>query len=547
MAHGLQANPRPNLLPLLRRASRARETGAFDKAQRLYNAVLQFHPENFDAQHGLGLVYYERGHLDTALVLFQSALKCDDSRADGFSSLGLIFHLLRRFDDALTSYDAGLSLAPGDIELLNRRGVALLELRRPQEAIVDFERVLAADPDNLDARGNYGNVLLKLNRPEEALAAYDLALAALPENPQLLTNRAVALRRLDRPQEAVMSTNRALVARPDFAHARFVESVARLTLGDFRAGWRGYESRWSVGLLATQRRGFTAPLWLGRETPELSLEGKTILLHAEQGFGDSIQFVRYARLVAARGAKRIIVEVQRELARLFSTIPFVDAVIPRGEPLPPFDCHCPLLSLPLAFATELTTIPAGTSYLAANDDEAARWRSRLPMRRPLVGVAWSGEQSHDNDLNRSLRLETLLPLLDLPDMAFVSLQHIVREEDASILRNHPNIFHIGEQFRDFADTAAAIAGMDAVISADTAVAHLAGTMGKPLFLLLPFAADFRWLRERQDSPWYPTAQLYRQPKFGDWKSVIETLSRQLNCGIQRRNGVTLPAIEKLSA
>jgi tetratricopeptide (TPR) repeat protein len=547
MAHGLQANSRQNLLQLLRRAVRARETGALAKAERLYNAALQSHPENFEALHGLGMVHYQRGQLDTALVLFQRALRRDDSRAEGFSSLGLMFHLLRRFDDALTSYDAGLSLTPGDTELLNRRGVALLELRRPQEAIANFERVLAADPNNLDARGNYGNVLLKLNRPEEALAAYDLALAALPENPQLLTNRAVALRRLDRPQEAVMSASRALVARPDFAQARFVESVARLTLGDFHAGWHGYESRWSVGLLATQRRGFTAPLWLGRETPKLSLEGKTILLHAEQGFGDSIQFVRYARLVAACGAKKIIVEVQRELARLFSTIPFVDVVIPRGELLPPFDCHCPFLSLPLAFATELATIPADTSYLAADDEGAARWRARLPAGRPLVGVAWSGDRSHDNDLNRSLRLEMLLPLFDLPDMTFVSLQHVVREEDTSVLHSRPNIFRIGEEFREFADTAAAVAGMDAVISADTAVAHLAGAMAKPLFLLLPFAADFRWLRERQDSPWYPTAHLYRQPKFGDWKSVVETLCQRLGRDIQRQNTVTLPVAEKLSA
>jgi len=543
MAHGLQANSRPNLLQLLRRASRARETGALAKAERLYNAALQFHPENFDALHGLGLVHYQRGQLDTAVVLFQTALKHDGARSEGFSSLGLMFHLLRRFDDALVSYDAGLSLAPGDTELLNRRGVALLELRRPQDAIADFERVLAADPGNLDALGNYGNVLLKLNRPEEALAAYDRALAALPENPQLLTNRAVALRRLDRPQEAVMSASRALVVRPDFAQARFVESVARLTLGDLQAGWQGYEARWSVGLLATQRRGFTAPLWLGRE----SLEGKTILLHAEQGFGDSIQFVRYARLVVARGAKKIVVEVQRELARLFSTLPFVDAVIPRGEHLPLFDCHCPLLSLPLAFATELATIPADTSYLAADDELVAHWRARLSARRPLVGVAWSGERSHDNDLNRSLRLETLLPLLDLPDITFVSLQHVVREEDAEVLHSRPNIVRIGEGFRDFADTAAAIAGMDAVISADTAVAHLAGAMGKPLFLLLPFAADFRWLRERQDSPWYPTARLYRQPKFGDWTSVVETLSQRLGRDIQRQNTVTLSAAEKLSA
>lgn len=531
----------PNTGRMLRQAIRAFGDGDFAKAERLYGAVLQYRPDSFDALHGLGLIHCRRGRLDTALVMFQTALKCDDSRAEGFSSLGLIFHLLHRFDDALTSYDAGLSLDHGNSELLNRRGVALLELGRPQHAIADFERVLAAEPGHCDALGNYGNALLKLNRVDEALAAYDRALTARPENPQLLANRAVVLRRLDRPHEAVMSVSRALVARPDFAQARFVESVARLTLGDFQAGWRGYETRWSVGRLARQRRGFTAPLWLGRE----SLKGKTILLHAEQGFGDSIQFVRYARLVAARGAGKIVVEVQRELVRLFSSIPAIDTVIPRGENLPPFDCHCPFLSLPLAFATELATIPADTPYLAADGREAACRRAALPPRRPLVGVAWSGDRLHDNDLNRSMRLETLLPLLDLPDVTFVSLQQDPREEDVGLLRDRPNIVQLGRRFGDFADTAAVIAALDAVISVDTAVAHLTGAMAKPLFLLLPFAADFRWMRERSDSPWYPTAHLFRQQRFGEWGGAVETLRRQLCSGLHRSGSA--PAARRLSA
>ena len=261
--------------------------------------------------------------------------------------------------------------------------------------------------------------------------------------------------------------------------------------------------------MASQRRSFTAPLWLGRE----SLEGKTILLHAEQGFGDTIQFVRYARQVAERGAKTIIVEVPRELARLLLQMTGIDVVVARGAALPPFDCHCPLLSLPLAFATEPATIPADIPYLAARDDDVRLWRERLPQRRPLIGLAWSGARAHDNDLNRSLRLETFSPLFNLPDVTFVSLQHPVREEDEVFLRSRADVSQIGGEFHDFADTAAVLACLDAVISADTAVAHLAGAMGKPLLLLLPFAADFRWLRERQDSPWYPTARLFRQPRL----------------------------------
>ncbi len=544
MPNGPTQQLKINPARFLRRALRAHESGELAKAERLYNALLQYHPENFDALHGLGQLHSQCGRFDTALVLIQTALKSDMSRAEGFASLGLVFHLLHRFKEAILSYDEGLSLDPGNAELLNRRGVALLELRRPVEALESFERALAANPDHLDALGNYGNALIKLNRPGEAIAAYDRALAIVPENAGLLTNRAVALRRLDRPREALMSASRALIGNPNFAQARFVESVARLTLGDFAAGWRGYEARWSVGLLASQCRNFAAPLWSGKE----SLDGKAILLHAEQGFGDTIQFVRYAALVAERGAERVILEVQRELAPLLTQLAGVTAVIARGEPLPAFDVHCPLLSLPLAFTTELATIPADSPYVAPPDETIAAWRDRLPQRRPCIGLAWSGDPAHDNDLNRSIGLETLAPLLDVPDVIFVSLQNEIRERDLPILEKFPKLVRTDLKFRDFADTAAVISLMDTVISVDTAVAHLTGAMGKPLLLLLPFAADFRWLRERQDSPWYPTAQLYRQAKFGDWESAVAAVRNDLLRYGCRRQGIGAVSTEhKLSA
>ena len=512
---------------LLRRALRAHQDGDLAKAERLYNALLQHDPGSFDGLHGLGQVHAQRGRHATALVLLQTALRGDASRAEGFASLGLVFHFLRRPREALASYDQGLSLDPGNIELLNRRGVALLELNRAGEALKDFERVLAAEPQHFEALGNYGNALIKLNRPQEAVAAYDRALVKAPANPQLLTNRAVALRRLDRPQEALMSASRALVGNPGFAQARFVESVARLTLGEFAAGWRGYESRWSVGLLASQRRGFTVPLWLGEQTPQLRLAGKTILLHAEQGFGDTLQFVRYASRVAACGAARVLLEVQRELKPLVQGMAGVGEVVARGDPLPAFDLHCPLMSLPLAFGTELTTVPADIPYIAPSPEKVAAWAARLPRRGPLVGVAWSGERGHDNDLNRSIALAALAPVLSVAGITFVSLQHDLRASDEPALQSLPGLFRPQPGFGDFADTAAVVSLMDAVIAVDTAVAHLAGAMAKTLFLLLPFAADFRWLRERADSPWYPTARLYRQPAFGDWPSAIAGLRQDL--------------------
>jgi tetratricopeptide (TPR) repeat protein len=506
----------------LRRAQRAQEVGDLDNAERLYNAVVQGAPQNFDALHGLGQIHHRRGRLDTALVLFQEALRADLGRPEGFASLGLLFHALKQFERALKSYDEGLRLAPGDAELHNRRGVALLELGRVREALEDFQHALAADPENLDALGNRGNALFRLNRPAEAIEAYDRALERVPQSAPLLTNRAIALRRLDRPHEALMSAQRALAGNPNFAPAGFVEGTVRLLLGDFASGWRGYEARWG-GSMAAQRRELAAPLWLGTQ----SLAGKTILLHAEQGFGDTIQFVRYAPLVAARGA-RVVIEVQPQLVRLLSGMSGVESVIPRKASLPHFDFHCPLASLPLALGTELHSIPADVPYLMPPADACKHWQARLPRSRPLVGLVWSGERAHDNDLNRSIRLETLLALVDGVDAQFVSLQYDVRERDAALLKARPDVLHIGQEFTDFADTAAAIAALDAVISVDTAVAHLCGAIAKPLFLLLPYAADFRWLRERSDSPWYPTARLFRQRQFGDWAGAIAALQQDLN-------------------
>jgi tetratricopeptide (TPR) repeat protein len=531
----LQPHSHPNVSRMVRRAHRALGQGELHDAERLYNAVLARQPQSFDALHGLGQIHYRRGRLDTALVLFQEALKADLGRADGFASLGLLFHSLKQFERALVSFDEGLHLAPDDAELHNSRGVVLLELGRPRQALEEFDHALGVDPGHLDALGNRGNTLFKLNHPVEALAIYDRVLKLQPENAQLWTNRAIALRRLERPHEALISAMRALAAKPDFQPARFVDSTVRLYLGDFAAGWQGYEWRWG-GAFGPHRRKLAVPLWLGKET----LDGKTILLHAEQGFGDTIQFVRYAPLLAERGA-RVILEVQPPLVPLLSGMPGIATVLPRKAPLPPFDFHCPLLSLPLGFGTALATIPASVPYIAPPKDKVAFWRARLPPGRPLVGVAWAGERAHDNDLNRSMRFEMLEPLFDVPNVQFVSLQHDVREEDVPLLRQRADILQIGQEFADFADTAGAIACLDAVISVDTAVAHLSGAMGTPLFVLLPFAADFRWLRERTDSPWYPTARLYRQRQFGDWSDAVGALAQDLSLAAFPSNARKLSA------
>jgi hypothetical protein len=343
----------------------------------------------------------------------------------------------------------------------------------------------------------------------------------MPGHPQILTNRGHALRRLDRPLEALADFEAALVRRAEFPEAHFEAAMTRLTLGDFDAGWRAYEWRWKTGAFAAQRRQFKAPLWLG----DAPVSGKTILLHAEQGFGDTIQFIRYAPLLAGRGAK-VVCEVQTELQSLLSQFDGIE-ILAEGEALPAFDLHCPLLSLPLAFGTQRETIPASVPYLAPPVERAAYWRDRLPADLPRAGFVWSGSPSHKNDSNRSIPLARLAALFENPPVHCFSLQSELRDADRDVLRGLPNLVHLGNEFRDFADTAAVIASLDVVISVDTSVAHLAGALGKPVVILLPFAADFRWMRHRDDTPWYPTAKLFRQPAFGDWDGVIARLRDEL--------------------
>ncbi len=272
------------------------------------------------------------------------------------------------------------------------------------------------------------------------------------------------------------------------------------------------------------RRSFSAPQWFGAEP----IRGKTILLHAEQGLGDTLQFVRYVSRVAAQGA-RVVLEVQPALKDLISGIEGPAEVIARGEDLPEFDIHCPLLSLPLAFGTRLDTIPADIPYLTVPPDRITAWSSHLE-RSALhrVGLAWSGGRTHRNDHNRSIALTHLAPLFADPQIQFVSLQQELRDGDLEILQANPQIVHFGDELHDFADTAAVVSELDVVISVDTSVAHLAGALGKPVWILLPFAPDWRWLLDRKDSPWYPTARLFRQPKIADWDGVIECVRQELS-------------------
>jgi len=511
----------PNLSRLQRQAYGSFQQGDLDRTERLCAGILEHRPEDFDALHLLGMLNFQRHRMVEALHFLSQALQINSSSADAMSNLGLALQAAGRHDEAISSYRNALRLAPHHPEILYNLGNACLELGRIDEALSNYDGVLASEPRHAGALVNRGNALVRLNRPVEAIASYDKALTAMPGHPQILTNRGHALRRLDRPAEALRDFEAALSAAPEFPEAHFEAAMTRLTLGDFDAGWKAYEWRWKTGAFARHRRQPQSPLWLGDQP----VAGKTILLHAEQGFGDTIQFIRYAPLLAGRGAN-VICEVQPELQPLLSQFEGI-TVIACGEPLPAFDLHCPLLSLPFAFGTRAETIPASIPYLAAPAARLAYWRDRLPQARPRAGFVWSGQPSHNNDSNRSIELSRLAGLFEDPLVSCFSLQSDLRTADGDALRSLPNLVHLGGGLRDFADTAAIISLLDVVISVDTAVAHLTGALGKPVVILLPYAADFRWMRNRDDTPWYPTAKLFRQPAFGDWDSVIVRVREQL--------------------
>ncbi len=515
----------PNLSRLQRQAVGSFEQGHFDRAERLCAAILEYRAGDFDALHLSGFIHLQRGRPVEAIGLLTRAVKADATSIDAMSNLGLALHGAGRFEEAITYYRHALALAPRHPEILYNLGNAHLALDRINEALASYDEALANNPSHVGARVNRGNTLLRLNRPADALVSYDQALAAAPGHPQILTNRGHALRRLDRPNEALADFAAAIKKSPESAEAHFELALAHLTLGDFKAGWKAYEWRWKTGAFANKRRSFRQPQWLGDVPPA----AKTILLHAEQGFGDTIQFIRYAPLLAGRGA-RVICEVQPELVSLLSQLEgqFEDVtIIAKGEVLPHFDLHSPLLSLPVAFGTELATIPVQAPYLAASAARVAHWRDRLSGSGPRAGFVWSGSSAHKNDANRSIPLARLAPLLESLPFACFSLQREMRDADRDALQRLPKLRDLGPELVDFADTAAVISQLDVVVSVDTAVAHLAGSLGKPVVILLPHAADFRWLRHRPDTPWYPTATLLRQKAFGDWDSVIAGLAEEL--------------------
>ena len=533
------------------------QQGRLRDAEKLYARALKAAPDHFDALHLLGLAKAQGGQMGEAFRLMSAALKINANAPDALMNLANVLHALKRAAEALDCLDKALRLRPDDAEVLHGRGNALLALDRAQEALASFEAALKRDPRHAEAllgRGtalaslgrtaealadfnaclalapghpialyNRGNALSELGRYEEAIAAFDRALAAVPNHVKAWNNRGRALEQINRHAEAVASFDKATALDKNYADAHFNRGLALLTLGDLRRGFAEYEWRWKRSGMTDAHRGYGRPLWLG----EYPVDRKTILLHAEQGLGDTIQFARYAPLLARAGAN-VILEVQPALKTLLAGLDGVASCHARGEKLPAYDVHCPLGSLPLALKTEPANVPADIPYLRADESHLTKWRARLdalPGKR--IALAWAGNASHANDRNRSIDLKLLEPVLALDGVSIVSVQHELRGNDTEILARHANVTHLGGELSDMADTAAIVALADLTIAVDTSVAHLAGAMGRPVWVMLPYAPDWRWTLTGEHSPWYPQARLFRQSALADWASVIATVRAEL--------------------
>jgi len=496
--------------------------GRLAEAERLYAAVLQIDGANFDALHFLGILRTQQGNWEAAAVLLSDAVRRNPASPDAHSNLGNALNETRRHDEAIASYGKAIALKPDFAEAHNNMGIALNTLERYEQAIASCGRALAINANLAEAHYNIGNALYALDRHEEAIASFRRALEIKPDDIEVHNNLGLALNDLNRQREAIALFDRALALKPDFADAHWNRGLALLTQGDFAQGLEEYEWRWRTNVTAPMQT-FPRPLWLGAT----DLRGKTILLHADQGFGDTIQLARYAPMLAAKGA-RVLLQVLPPVKALLSGLEGVERVLARGEPLSDFDCHCPLSSLPRAFGTRLESIPARVPYLQASADRVAKWEAQLGRASgPRVGLTWSGNRSTRRHRLRSISLARLLPLLSVPGVRFVSLQKDMPEEDARTLAGRPEITHIGDKLGDFADTAAAVSLLDLVISIDTSTVHLAGAMGKPVWVMLLLTQDWRWLLDREDSPWYPSARLFRQTRVGDWDGVIERVCAEL--------------------
>jgi tetratricopeptide (TPR) repeat protein len=500
-------------------ARRCYQAGDLAGAERLCLDVLRADPAQAGALVVLGAVRHRGGRLREAQALYEQALRLRPDSAEAHNHLGIALAQQGRLDEAAGHYREALRHEPDNVDLLNNLGITLAARGAWDEAAAVLDRAVRLRPDHAAARNTLGVALGELRRLDEAAAQLWEAVRLFPDSADAWSNLAVVLTEQGRFDEALAACEQALRRQPNQVAAHRHRARLWLLLGDLARGWAEYEWR-------GQAPAFAGPAWDGTPLP-----GRTVLLYAEQGLGDTLQFVRYAPLVRQR-VGRVVVQGQAGMAPLLSRCAGVDEVVERGAPVPPFGAHAALLSLPRLFGTALATVPAAVPYLSPDPALVEHWRRELSAYPGFkVGIAWQGNPEYRGDRQRSVPLRQFAPLMGVAGVHFFSLQKGPGSEQVRDVAGAWPLTDLGPRLDEtagaFMDTAAVMRCLDLVITSDTAVPHLAGALAVPVWLELPFVPDWRWLLGREDSPWYPTMRLFRQPRLGEWDAVFTRLAGEL--------------------
>jgi len=502
-----------------------KELKRFDEALESYDRSISINPNFAHIYSNRGLILKELKRFDEALESCDKAIRINPDFAEAYSNRGLILHELKYFDKAIESFDKAITIKPDFAEAYFSRGLTLQLLKHFSQALDSYHQAINIKPNYAEAFTNRGLTLQELRRLNEALESYDRAVRIKPNYGLAHFNRGLALQELRRLVEAQGSYSKAISIEPNNAFAYLNLSLCNLLAGNFRDGWQNYEWRINAESLnnSSEVRNFVQPRWLGAD----SLKDKTILLYAEQGLGDTIQFCRYVPIVAELGAK-VILEVQRPLVKLLSGLKGIHQIVAMGDALPDFDYQCPLLSLPLAFKTELHNIPSITQLISSDPEKVAKWKIKLGKKtKPRIGLVWSSVSNFKNDHVRSITLLELLKALPKDGFEYICLQKEIKAIDKEVLEANPQICFVGNHLEDFTDTAALIECVDLVVSTCTSVPHLSCSLGKETWLMLSYIPYWLWLLDRNDSPWYPSAKLYRQEIMYEWNDVLEKIKTDL--------------------
>ena len=504
----------------------AHQNGQNDLAVEYIQQALRLHPK-FSAAHlahnNLGNALKVQGKLAEAIISYRQALRLKPNFAEAHNNLASTLKEQGQLDEAIAGFQQALRLRPDYAEAHNNLGNALKDQGKFDEAIINYQQALRLKPDFAMAYNNLGNALLKQDKEDEAVVCYRQAVRFKPDFDDAHTNLGAALHNQGKYDEAAACHRQALRLKPDNATAHTNLGMWLLLHGNLEQGWPEFEWRWQTKQLKQSCRDFGQPLWQGNSLPD-----GTILLHAEQGLGDTIQFIRFAALVKDN-VGTVLCECRPVLVRLLQSCAWIDKVIPFGEPLPPFDVHTPILSLPGILKTTLETIPARIPYLHADTARTEAYAPLLGSSQDFkVGIVWQAGRQLDTDHRhdserRSMSLALFEPLARLPGVRLISLQKDYGTEQLQEFAGRFPISDLGSTFNDLSDTAALMKNLDLVISADTATAHLAGALGVPVWVPLPLTQNWRWLLYREDSPWYPTMRLFRQKRQGEWDEVFERI------------------------